>query len=203
MASRVETRNISLGLGVLEFGDFVSDAFVAYRNAGAIKTTLNLTMTREITGFETGRPLVMIKHEVIRETAQLVATLAEITVANLKTALGGGVISSSVTPGFLTGTAAAPTGDLTDSNSAVGVSDILKYGGQCDLNRLAIRFTHLKSCGSGKRHVLEIYRAIPTGTLTLPFSETDWNQFEVTFECHADTTRPAGEQILQFVNERE
>jgi hypothetical protein len=203
MASRVETKNISLGLGILEFGDFTADAFVAYRDVGAIKTTLNLTLTREISGFETGRPLVMVKHEVIRETAQLAATLAEITAANLKSALGGGVLSSSVTPTFLDGTAVAPKGDLTDSNTAVGISDITKFGGQCDLNRLAIRFTHLKSCTSGKRHVLEIYRAIPTGTLTLPFSETDWNQFEVTFECHADTTRPAGEQILQFVNERE
>ena len=201
--SRVDTRNISLGLGVLEFGDYVNDAFVAYRDVGAIKAVVTVTYTREMHPFESGRPLVMLKHEVLREGVTVAATLAEITVANMKSALGGGTLTSSVTPTFMDATSIAPAGDLSSSVQAVGISDVWTMGGQCDVNRLALRFTHLKSCTTGKRQILEVFRAVPSGTLAMPFNETDWNQSEVTFTGEADTTRVAGKQIMQFIIERD
>jgi len=203
MASIINTDNLALGLGTLEFGEFVNGAFVAYRYVGAIKATVNLALTRETQFFETGRPLQEVKREVIREFAEITCTLAEVTAANLKAALGGGTVTSSTTPTFLTGNAQAPTGELTDSVTTVGVSDVVSIGGQCAMNNLAIRFTRQKSCITGKRQIIEVFKAVPTGTLTLPFAETDYTQYEVSFRGLADTTRAAGNQILQVVIERE
>jgi hypothetical protein len=202
--SVINTNNLHLGLGQLEVGAYVNGSFVAYRQVGAIRGVLNLAITREIAEFRTGRPLQIVKQEVIRETFAFNFKLSELTVANLKTMLGAGASSSGATPTFMDSTAAAPLGDLSDSFQDVTNADILKLGGSCDLVPLAIRFTHRKVCdGSNtKRQIVEIYKAQFTGTLTLPFNEADWNESEIQFNALADFSRPAGEQILQIVDEQ-
>jgi hypothetical protein len=200
---RVNEQNIHLGLGILEVGRYSNGVFTAYRNFGAIKATGNLTWQRNQQKFQTGRPLQTIKKETTEENLMAQFTLAELTVANLKDSVGGGVQSDSVTPVFVDGTSIAPTGDLTDSNVAVGISDIFKFGGQCDVQKVALRFTSIKSCASGKRYIFEMYIAEPTGNLAVPFNETDWTQYQIEFEAIADLTKPAGEQYGQFINERE
>lgn len=201
----VNEEKIGLGLGVLEIGSYVNGVFQAYRNVGAIKATLTITWTREINKFTTGRPLRTVKSEATTEMFTLTATLAEVSVANLRDALSlPGALSESVVPSFLTGNAVAPTGDIfTDSVQAVGVSDIVKFGGQCDLSVVALRFTHPKSCSAGTRQIVEVFRAQTTGQLALPYNETEWNQYEVTWEALIDQSRPAGEQYMQFIDERE
>jgi len=201
--SRVTDTNIGLGLGVLEIGSYVANVFQAYRNAGAIKATGTLTWTRTINRFTTGRPLLTIKQEVTEEMLRASFQLAEITVANLKDSLGGGSVSSSVTPTFLDGTSIAPKGDLTDSVVVVGISDVFEFGGQCDVQLVALRFTNLKSCSTGTRRIFEMYRASPIGNLALPFNETDWNIYTVEWEALADLNRAAGKQYAQFIIERD
>ena len=203
MASNIDTRNVSLGLGTLEVGEFVDGAFVAYRFVGAIKATLDLTWTRETHLFETGRPLLEVKREVLREFIEVAVTLAEVTVANIKMALGGGVSSTSIVPVFLDSPLDPPKGDLTDSKVGVVLADRFEFGGQCDVNNLALRFTHIKSCSTNTRQIFEAYKAVPTGVLALPFNETDWDLYRVTFRCLADTTRQAGKQMAQFLIERD
>jgi hypothetical protein len=200
--ARVNAENIHLGLGILEVGRYSSGVFTAYRNFGAIKATGTLTWQRQQQKFQTGRPQQTIKKETTVEELMAQFTLAELTTANLKDAVGGGVQSSSVVPTFVDGTSIAPTGDLTDSNVVVGVSDIFKFGGQCDVQQVALRFTSIKSCASGKRYIFEMYIAEPTGNLAVPFNETDWTQYQIEFEAIADLTKPAGEQYGQLVIER-
>ena len=200
--SRIDTTNVSLGMGDLEIGEYVNDAFVAYRNAGIIRASVNINWTREIHVLETGRPLQAVAEEVIREGFTLEATLAEITVANIRMALGAGITSSGGAPTFMDGGAVAPAGDLTSSTRAVTNADILKFGGDCDLFYSALRFTHLKSCMTGKRQIVEVYKARPGGTLALSYNETEWNQFGVTFTANADTSKPRGQQYMQLVDER-
>jgi hypothetical protein len=204
MASVVNTNNLHLGLGQLELGAYVNGSFVSYRNIGAIRGTLNLAITRETLEYRTGRPLQIVKQEVIRETFAFTFTLSELTVANLKDVLGAGTSSSGATPTFMTGNSLAPLGDLTDSYVGVTNADILKLGGSCDLRNTAIRFTHRKVCdGSNtKRQIVEIYKAQFSGALTLPFNEADWNESEVNFNALADFSRPAGEQVMQIVDEQ-
>lgn len=201
--SVVNVNNIHLGLGQLEIGAYVNGSFVSYRSIGAIRGTLDLAITRETVNYQTGRPLNIVHQEVVRELFAFKFTLSELTIANLKDMLGAGTSSSGGVPTFMTGNAQAPVGDLTDSFLAVTNADILKLGGACDLNQTAIRFTHRKVCdGSNtKRQIIEIYRAQFTGTLTLPYHEDQWNESEVTFNALADFTKPAGQQILQIVDE--
>jgi hypothetical protein len=46
-----------------------------------------------------------------------------------------------------------------------------------------------------------MYKASPSGDLALPFNETDWNTYGVTFNALADTCKPAGEQYFQLFRE--
>lgn len=190
------TDNISLGLGTLEFGNIVNGAFQGYIDIGAIKSEVLIEHKREVLDFETGRPLAVILQEVIRETVTIAATLAEVTVATLKMALGQGNIGSGSTPTFLDQSAAAPTGLLATGNATVAASQVLKFGGSPTNAFIGLRFTHRKA--NGKRQIFEGYKASPMGDLTIPFKETDWQLFQVQFRLLADTSRPAGEQYYQL-----
>lgn len=185
--------NISLGTGNLEFGVYSNDVFGgSYEDVGAIKAEVNIEHTREVLDFESGRPLVVILQEVIRERVTITATLAEVSVATLKMALGQGNISSGSTPTFLDGSSTALPGNLGSTKTAVGASQMLKFGGISTHAYVGLRFTHLKQ--NGKRYIFEGYKASPSGNLTLPFRETDWNIYQVQFRLLADTEKPAGEQ---------
>ena len=201
--SRVNTTNITLGLGVLEIGSYLNGVFQSYRDAGAIKAEGQMRMQRQQARFETGRPLVVLKKETTLELVTIQFTLAEVSVANIKDCIGGGLTTSSnATATFLDTTTVAPKGDLTSSVVAVGLNNQFTLGGQCDVFTVALRFTHLKSCSTGKRQIFEGYLASPMGELTLPFRETDWNLYQIDFELLADTTRPSGEQYFQFIDEQ-
>lgn len=200
--SRIDTTQITLGLGILEVGNYVNNVFQAYRDLGAIKAEGMIHIQRSTARFDSGRPLVPLKKETTLELVQVQFTLAQVSVANIKDCLGGGLTTSSnATATFLDGTTVAPKGDLTSSVVAVGLNNQLTVGGQCDVFTVALRFTHLKSCATGKRQIFEGYLASPTGDLSLPFRETDWNLFQVTWDLLADTTKPSGQQQFQFIDE--
>jgi hypothetical protein len=202
MASRIDLTHITLGLGVLEIGSYSNGIFQAYRDAGAIKAEGQIQMQRQQARFESGRPLVVLKKETTLELVTLQFTLAEVSVANVKDAIGGGLTTSSNAGAtFLDGSTVAPKGDLTSSVVVVGLNNQFTMGGQCDVFTVALRFTHLKNCTTGKRQIFEGYLASPVGNLTLPFRETDWNLYQIDFELLADTTRPIGTQYFQFIDE--
>jgi len=192
----VEKHNIHLGIGNIEFGEFVNDVFQAYTDVGAVKSEVNIAITREVLSFESGRPLVTIIQEVIRESVMIKATLAEWNLATVKMALGQGVVGSGSIPTFLDGSSTALRGTLQPGLTAVGSGTLLKFGGIPTHAFIGLRFTHVKSNGS--RQIVEIFRASPSGNLTLPFKETDWNLYEVDFRALADTCRVAGEQYFQM-----
>ena len=205
MGTIIDTRDITLGIGVLRFGTYnTSDVFGGYSAVGAIKGTFSVNITRETRDFETGRPLVVVKREVLRERVEVTFTMAEWRVANLKLAFGGGVVSSSITPAaFIDGTTGALKGDLTDSIVGVSTSDEWTIGGQCDLDKVGLQFVHIKSCSNGRRQIVEVYLAQVSGQAALPFNEEDWNMLSISFLALADTTRSAGQQYLRFVDERD
>lgn len=192
----INKNNISLGIGTLELGAYVNDVFSVYEDVGAIKSEVNIEITREVMDFESGRPLVVLLQEVIRERVVVTATLAELTVANMKMALGQGNLTSSVIPTFLDASSSVLPGTLDSTKTAVTEGTLLKFGGTPSLSFCGLRFIHQKA--DTKRHIFEGYRASPMGNLTLPFRETDWNLYQAQFRLLADTTKPAGEQYFQF-----
>lgn len=203
LQGRVNPDNITLGLGVLELGQYDSNGnFTAYNDIGAIKATGTVTWGRNILTFMTGRPMKPIKRQATEESFTVQFTLAEVSVANIKFSLSAGTRSDSVVPTFLDGTSIAPTGDIFSSSvHVVGQSTKFDFGGDCDVAYFGLRFTHLKSCGDGKRQILEVYKASPIGNLALPFNETDWNQFQIEWTALADTTKATGKQFCQFIDE--
>lgn len=202
MASRVDVTDISLGIGVLEFGYYdENDVFQGFQDVGIIKGTWQMQVTRETREFEGGRPLQELKAEVLRERVEITFQMAEFRVANLKFAFGGGVITDSIAPVFLDGSNAAPKGDLTDSVVGVASANSYTLGGQCDLDRVSLRFTHQKSCIDEKRQIVEVWIARAMGDVTLPFQEEDWNLFQVQFRAIADLNRPAGSQLFRILDE--
>lgn len=192
--------NISLGIGNIEFGEYTNDVFSTYVDVGAIKAEVNIEHAREVLDFETGRPLVVILQEVIRERVTVTLTLAELSVATLKMAIGQGSITSGTTPIFLDGTDTALKGTLETGKTSVVSGNVLKFGGVPTHAYIGLRFTHVKA--NGKRQIFEGYKASPSGNLTLPFRESDWNLFQCQFRLLADTTKPAGEQYYQLFIEQ-
>ncbi|MFA5152620.1 MAG: hypothetical protein WC554_08690 [Clostridia bacterium] len=192
----VNVENISLGLGNLELGSFTATVFDGYTDVGAIKSEVNIEHTREVLDFESGRPLVTLLQEVIRESVAITATLAELSLATLKMALGQGNITSGTTTSFLDGSSDAMRGDLQSGKVALGTGNLFKFGGTPTHAYVGLRFTHRKA--SGKRIIFEGYKASPQGALTLPFRDSDWNMFTVNFRLLADTNRAAGEQYYQL-----
>lgn len=192
----VEKKNISLGLGALEFGEYQNDVFQTYQDVGAIKSELTIEHNREVLDFESGRPLVVILQEVVREQVTITATLAEITLANIKAALGQGVIGSGSIPTFLDGSSDALRGTLQAGTTPVTSGTLMKFGGVPTHAFVGLRFTHRKA--DGTRIIFEGFKASPMGNLSLPFRETDWNLFQTQFRLLADTCRPQGEQYYQL-----
>jgi len=196
----INKNNISLGIGNLELGSYTNEVFDGYTDVGAIKSEVNIEHNREVLDFESGRPLVTILQEVIRESVSVTATLAELNLATLKMALGQGIITSGTTTSFLDGTDTALRGTLQLGKVAVSSGTLLKFGGTPTHAYVGLRFTHVKA--NGKRQIFEGYKASPQGALTLPFRESDWNLYSVTFRLLADTERTAGEQYYQFLIEQ-
>lgn len=192
--------NIALGIGNLELGTYVNDVFSAYEDMGALKSEVNMEITREVLDFESGRPLITIIQEVIREKVTVTATLAEVAVATIKMALGQGNITSGVIPTFLGSSSQALSGTLAEGLTDVVSGNLLKFGGTPTHAYVGLRFTHRKS--NDKRQIFEAYKASPVGNLTLPFRESDWNIYQVQFRLLADTTKSAGEQYFQFFQEQ-
>ncbi len=198
----VNKNNITLGLGNLEFGDYVTTGpvpvFQGYHDVGAIKSELSVEINREIKEFETGRPLIVILQECIRESVMVKCQLAEMAMATIKESLGQGVITTGTTS-FLDGTNTALGGTLAPGYTPVVSGTLLQFGGVPTHAFVGLRFTHLKA--DGNRQIFEGYYASPTGALTLPFRETDWSVYDVTFRLLANTALPAGQQYFQFFKE--
>lgn len=200
----VNTDKIHLGLGTLELGDYSGGVFTAYRFAGAIKATATITMTRTISDFMTGRPQQIVKRETNAEAVTVQFSLAELTAANIKSMIGGGLTSSNQSITFLDSTTVAPLGDgLSSSVSVVSsTNEVFEFGGQCDVFQTALRFTHLKSCSTGKRQIYEFYLASPSGELALPYNETDWQLTQVTWNIIADLTKDPGKRYFRVIDEQ-
>lgn len=195
----VNRNQISLGLGNLEFGDYIGEIFDTYTDVGALKSELSIAIEREVMNFESGRPLLTIVQEVVREKVTISATLAELNLNTIKMALGQGNIYSSSIPTFLDGSSTALSGTLQTGKTAVTSGMLMKFGGLATHAYIGIRFTNVTA--SGSRRIFEGYKASPTGRLTLPFREADWNLYNVEFVLLADTCRNGGEQYFQIFQE--
>lgn len=80
-------------------------------------------------------------------------------------------------------------------NSATRIT----VGDKTTLQVVDLKFTHKLS--NGKFVTIEIPLATITGGLTIPFNETEYTTYNITFSALADTTAPAGRSLFRIIRE--
>lgn len=197
-----DKNKITLGIGVLELGDYdaAGVVFQGYRDIGAITGTLTIKHENEVRRFESGRPLRPIVQHKIREAVMVEFSFAELNLSDFKSILGSGITSSNTTSAFLSGSLLVSTGGLSAASSSLSaVNQVFEFGGAPEHNSAGIRFTHVKQ--NAKRIVFEGFIASPSGNLALPFNESDYNIATAEFTLLADTARADGKQFYRMIQE--
>jgi hypothetical protein len=173
-----DTEQVTLGSGTL------------YLNAvevGHLKGDVVVTLEGESVDFKPSSMTGIVKRFVIRESAKLTASLAEIKLANMRLALGvtTAVTSSSSFPEY------DPSSYTATASSSY---DIVNFGGDKTVSEVSLRFEHTRP-GTTKKIVVVFYQAVSNRLLNLPFHEEDIVLSDVEWMALADSTRTAGDQM--------
>ena len=173
-----DTSQVILGSG---------DLYLNNIDVGHLKGDVVFTTTGEFVDFKPANMTGVVKRFVIRETAKLTASLAEINVANLHLALG---VTTAVA---LSGS--FPSYDPS-SFSAPGSSsyDIFKFGGDKTVSEVPLRFEHTRP-GTTKKIIVVFYAAVSNRVLNIPFHEEDISLQDIEFTALSDEDRAAGDQM--------
>lgn len=162
MANGQDTRQVTLGTGVLKLNSTA---------VGFLKGDVSLSIAREQRTFESGVPLTPRKRVIIRETASLKATMAQLYTDKLQYVLGTGVIS---TP-------------------QAGQSKF-SFGGDADIDEFSLEFVHAVPNTSATITVV-LYKVNPMSTLEVPFKEEDFLLYNMEWAAKNDDEKSAGEQL--------
>jgi len=87
-----------------------------------------------------------------------------------------------------------------DYNVTLPKYETLTGGGQNSVTTFALRFVHYFS--DGRVAAITMYSAAPTGVLSMPFHEVDWNVRDIEFSGIADTTRAEGDHLYAIYREK-
>lgn len=173
-----DTTKVTLGSGTL------------YLNAvdvGHLKGDVILTSEGEFVDFKPGNMTGPVKRFVIRESAKLTASIAEIKAANMRLALG---VSTAVDT-----SQSFPEYDPSSFTPTTSSSyDIINFGGDKTVAEVSLRFEHTRP-GTTKKIVLVFYQAVSNRMLNLPFHEEEIILSDIEWEALADSTRTAGDQM--------
>lgn len=153
---RYDTRNFSFGPGILYLAPYdTQNDMPAYpdTDVGAVRAGAVLRISRDILDVVQGSPDLIVKSFVRSETVEFNINSIEWKLDNLYTALGGG--------------------ELDTANNKI------RFGGDMDLDLYTLRFVH--TTPSGDTWVIKIWKANPTGTLEITFSNDDVHQFALNF----------------------
>ena len=173
-----DTTQVTLGSG---------DLYLNNVDVGHLKGDVVLTAEGEFVDFKPANMTGAVKRFVIRESAKLTASLAEIKLANLRLALGvtTAVVSSSSFPAY------DPSSFVATASSSY---DIINFGGNKTVSEVSLRFEHLRP-GTTQKIVVVFYIAVSNRMLNVPFHEEDINLQDIEWEALADATRSAGDQM--------
>jgi len=172
-----ELGNLTLGGG---------DLYLNNVNVGSLKGDVEFNYVGELKEYKSQLSLGTIKVFRFGESASLKATIAEISTANFKIALGvtDSALSSSSWPAY----------DPTSYVEGSGSFDIMKFGGSKTVNTTSLRFEHTIP-GTSNKVIIILYSCYPSCNWTLPFKEEDVTLQDIEFKALAVDTRDAGDQI--------
>ena len=173
-----DTAQVILGSG---------DLFLNAVDVGHLKGDVVLTAEGESVDFKPGNMTGIVKRFVIRESAKLTASIAEIKSANMRLALG---VSTAVD-----GSSSFPEYDPSSFTVTASSSyDIINFGGDKTVSEVSLRFEHTRAGGT-KKIVVVFYQAVSNRMLNLPFHEEDISLQDIEWEALADASRTAGDQM--------
>ena len=153
-----DTKNFSFGPGILYLAAYdTTNNKPVYPDidVGAVRAGAELRISREILDVVQGSPDTIVKSFVRSETVELSITSIEWKLENLKRALGGG--------------------DLDVANNK------FRFGGSMDLDMYSLRFVHTTPVGD--TWVIKVWKANPTGEMTITFGNDDVHEFALTFRA--------------------
>jgi len=173
-----DTTRVTLGAG---------DLYLNNVEVGHLKGDVNLTLEGEFVDFKPANNTGAVKRFVIREGAQIEASMAEIKVANMRLALGHTTAMSESTsfPAYDPSSYEVPSG---------GSYDIVNFGGDKTVSEVSLRFEHLKP-GTSKYIIVVFYKSVSNRRLNIPFHEEDIVLSDVIWTALTDSDRSAGDQM--------
>lgn len=173
-----DTTSVTLGSG---------DLYLNNVEVGHLKGDVNLTLEGEFVDFKPANNTAAVKRFVIRESAMLEASLAEIKAANMRLALGHTTAVGSST--------SFPSYDPSNYSVPASASyDTVHFGGNKTVSEVSLRFEHLKP-GTSKYIIVVFYKAVSNRRLNIPFHEEDIVLSDIVWTCLLDSSRTAGDQM--------
>ena len=76
---------------------------------------------------------------------------------------------------------------------------VARVGDKINLQTVALKFTHRQS--NGKLFCIEIPKATVMNGITLPFNETSYTVYDLTFAALGDMTAPSGRSLFKMIRE--
>ncbi len=173
-----DTTQVTLGSGTLYLNEV---------DVGHLKGDVVFIAEGEFVDFKPANMTGIVKRFVIRETAKLTASLAEIKLANARLALG---VTTAVTS-----SSSFPEYDPSSFSATTSSSyDIINFGGDKTVSEVSLRFEHIRP-GTTRKIVVVFYKSVSNRMLNLPFHEEDIVLQDIEWEALADASRTAGDQM--------
>jgi hypothetical protein len=171
------TADVTLGIGKLYLNNV---------DVGHIKGDVVLSLKQTEKDFKPSNCISPVTTFVIGEEISLKASLAELSLAHIKLALG--VTTSVIT------NSSFPAYDPSSYAPATGASfDVLTLGGSRTVDKFSLRYEG--SYPDGRALVIVLYSVSSNKDFALNFKEEDITMMDLTFKAWADTNRAEGDMV--------
>jgi hypothetical protein len=181
------TENVTLGNGTLYLNNV---------DVGHLKGDTVLTYKKTSVDFKPANMMTAVKKFYIGEEISLKATAAELSLTNLKLALG--LPSTAITTATSFPSYDPSSYVVPDSASY----DVMLLGGDKTVAEMSLRFEATRP-DSGMKVIVVFYIAVSNSDLTLPFKEEDITLYDLQFTALADATRAEGDMVGFIVEQTE
>lgn len=174
------------------------DLFLDGIEVGYLKGPVEFTYTREKVDFKASNELSPVKTFVVGEEATLKASAAELSLKNIKLALGvtQAINASQSFPSY----GGINGNDSCSYDAASGTSwDIMKFGGSKCLDEMCLRFEHTRP--DGNLVIIVLYKVTSVSDFLLQFQEEDIVVYDMEFRALAVASRDVGDR-LGFIAEQ-
>ena len=150
-------------------------------NIGTTESELKFAYKPKYEYLGVEQALTEVDAATVGEELELDFTLAELTSAQLKLIL--------------------MQASLTTNSGSTPTTNMMTLGGKTSIAPVVVTFISQKRNNAGNYYISTFYRCIGSEMLDLAFGKTKRTAVACKFRCLADITRPANDQLSQFVEQ--